>query len=122
MQLYTVYLYLETALHVSGGTSTHHQEGIQLYLQHLLFVTRLQLPAAIAVCSSNLDISACIATRYRLECPGDRIPVWASVSAPVQTRSGARPAFYTMGNGCFPGVKLRRYGTDHPPQSSAEVK
>jgi len=29
MQLYTVYLYLETALHVSGGTSTHHQESIQ---------------------------------------------------------------------------------------------
>jgi len=39
MQLYTVYLYLETALHVSGGTSTHHQERIQLYLQHLIFVT-----------------------------------------------------------------------------------
>ena len=34
-QDYTVYLYLETALHVSGGTSTHHQERIQLYLQHL---------------------------------------------------------------------------------------
>src|SRR5215475_1531056 len=30
MQRYTVYLYLETALHVSGGTSTHHQERIQL--------------------------------------------------------------------------------------------
>jgi hypothetical protein len=29
MQCYTVYLYLETALHVSGGTSTHHQERIQ---------------------------------------------------------------------------------------------
>jgi hypothetical protein len=26
MQRYTVYLYLETALQVSGGTSTHHQE------------------------------------------------------------------------------------------------
>jgi hypothetical protein len=26
MQRYTVYLYMETALHVSGGTSTHHQE------------------------------------------------------------------------------------------------
>jgi len=39
MQLYTVYLYLETALHVSGGTSTHHQERIQLYLQQLVFVT-----------------------------------------------------------------------------------
>jgi hypothetical protein len=31
MQRYTVYLYLETALHVSSGTSTHHQERIQLY-------------------------------------------------------------------------------------------
>jgi hypothetical protein len=27
MQRYTVYLYLETSLHVSGGTSTHHQES-----------------------------------------------------------------------------------------------
>jgi hypothetical protein len=35
MQSYTVYLYMETALHVSDGTSTHHQERIQLYLQHL---------------------------------------------------------------------------------------
>jgi len=37
MQRYTVYLYLETALQVSGGTSTHHHERIQLYLQHLVF-------------------------------------------------------------------------------------
>jgi hypothetical protein len=36
MRRYTVYLYLETALHVSGGTSTHHQERIQLYLQHMV--------------------------------------------------------------------------------------
>ena len=47
MQRYTVYLYLETALHVSGGTSTHHQERMQLYLQHLVFVRPLLLPAAI---------------------------------------------------------------------------
>jgi hypothetical protein len=47
MQRYTVYLYLETALYVSGGTFTHHQERIQLYLQHLLFVTPLLLSAAI---------------------------------------------------------------------------
>ena len=40
-------LYLETALHVTGVTSTHHQEGIQLYLQHLVFVTPLLLSAAI---------------------------------------------------------------------------
>jgi len=47
MQRYTVYLYLKTALHVSGGTSTHHQERIQLYLQHLVGVTPLLLSAAI---------------------------------------------------------------------------
>jgi hypothetical protein len=47
MQRYTFYLYLETALHVSGGISTHHQERIQLYLQNLVFVTQLLLPAAI---------------------------------------------------------------------------
>jgi hypothetical protein len=47
MQRYTVYLYLETALHVSGGASTHHRERIQLYLQHLVFVTPLLLSADI---------------------------------------------------------------------------
>jgi hypothetical protein len=47
MQRYTVYLYLEIALHVSGVTSTHHQERIQLYLQHLIFVTPLLLSAAV---------------------------------------------------------------------------
>jgi hypothetical protein len=47
MQRHTVYLYLETALRVTGGTSTHHQERIQLYLQHLVFFTPLLLSAAI---------------------------------------------------------------------------
>jgi len=39
--------YLETTLHVSGGTFTHRQERKQLYLQHLVFVTPLLLSAAI---------------------------------------------------------------------------
>jgi len=39
--------YLETGLHVSGGTITHHQERKQLYLQYLVFVTTLLLSAAI---------------------------------------------------------------------------
>ena len=39
--------YLENALYVSGGTTTHNQERKQLYLQHLLFVTPLMLSAAI---------------------------------------------------------------------------
>jgi hypothetical protein len=47
MKRHRVYLYLETALHVSGGTSTHHQKRIQLYRQHLVFVTPLLLSAAI---------------------------------------------------------------------------
>jgi hypothetical protein len=47
MQRYALYLNLETALYVSGGISTYHQERIQLYLQHLVFVTPLLLSAAI---------------------------------------------------------------------------
>jgi hypothetical protein len=39
--------YLETALHVSGGSTTHHQERKQMYLQHLIFVIPLLLSAAI---------------------------------------------------------------------------
>jgi hypothetical protein len=41
VQRHIFYLYMETALHVSGGTSTHNLERIQLYLQHLVFVTPL---------------------------------------------------------------------------------
>ena len=52
--------YLETALHISGGTTIHHQERKQLYLQHLVFVTPLLLSAryrggvgTALLCSSN---------------------------------------------------------------------
>jgi hypothetical protein len=47
MQRYTLSLYLETALHVSGGISTLHHERMQLYLQHPVFVTPLLIFAAI---------------------------------------------------------------------------
>jgi len=46
--------YLETALHVSDGTSTHHQERKQLYLQRLVFVKPLLLPAATAAVSPQV--------------------------------------------------------------------
>jgi hypothetical protein len=45
--------YPETALHVSGGTITRHQERKQLYLQHLVFVRPLLIPVAIAAVSSD---------------------------------------------------------------------
>jgi hypothetical protein len=38
---------LETALRVSGSTTSHHQERKQLYLHHLVFVTPLLIPAVI---------------------------------------------------------------------------
>ena len=47
MQHYTVYLYLETALRVLGGISTRHQVHTQLYLQPLVLVKPLLLPATI---------------------------------------------------------------------------
>jgi hypothetical protein len=45
--------YPETALHVSGGTSTPRQERKQLYPQHLVFLSALRLPVAIAPGSSD---------------------------------------------------------------------
>jgi hypothetical protein len=47
MQRYTVHLYLGTALYASDDTSAHYQEHIQLYIQHLVFVTPLLPSAAI---------------------------------------------------------------------------
>jgi len=44
----TEFIYFwKTALHISGGISTHHQEHTQLYLQYLVLVKPLLLPAAI---------------------------------------------------------------------------
>ena len=62
MQLHTVYLYLETALHVSCGISTH-QEHTQLYLQHLVLVKPLLLPAAIM---EDLELQLAAGSSYGL--------------------------------------------------------
>jgi len=43
MQQYTVYFYMQTALHVSGGISTHHQELMSLYPQYLALLIPLLL-------------------------------------------------------------------------------
>ena len=50
----TQFIYFwKTALHVLGRISTCHQEHTQLYLQYLVFVKPLLLPAAIVAGSSN---------------------------------------------------------------------
>jgi hypothetical protein len=60
-------LYLETALYISGGTTTHHQERKQLYLQCIVFVTPLLLPAPTTTGNSNsVTISGCC--RYSCLC------------------------------------------------------
>ena len=53
---------------------------------------------------------------------GDRIPVRAGFSAPVQTGPGAHPASYTIGTGSFPGVKRPGRGFDHPPHLASRLK
>jgi len=69
---------LETVLHVSGGTITHHQERKQLYLQHLVFVTLLLLPAATAAGSSN-SVTNTRCCRY------SRLRSWWWVMVPPKT-------------------------------------
>ena len=53
---------------------------------------------------------------------GDRIPVGAKFSSPVQAGPGAHPASYKMGTGSFPGVKRPGRGVDHPSPSRTEVE
>ena len=60
--------YLETALHVSGGTTIHHQERKQLYLQHLVFVRPLltvwQIPDAVDTVICAPDDGWCYHPKY----------------------------------------------------------
>jgi hypothetical protein len=63
-----------------------------------------------------------IANRLRAGRPGDRIPVGAVFSSPVQTGPEVHPASYPMGTGYFPGVNCPGRGVDHPSPISADVK
>ena len=68
-----------------------------------------------------------IATGYGLDGPGIESRCEARFSAPVQTGSGAHPAFCTIGTGSFPGVKSGRGVTltPHPllvPRSENRVE
>jgi hypothetical protein len=58
MQRYSIYLYLETALHVSGGTSNHHQERIHLYLQLECAVGGVRHPQYTQTGSNSSTIAA----------------------------------------------------------------
>ena len=53
MQRDTIYLFLGNALHVSGGSSAHHQELKTVYTASGYFVKPLLLPATVVVGSSK---------------------------------------------------------------------
>ena len=53
---------------------------------------------------------------------GDRIPMGARFSPPVQTGPGAHPASYTMGTGLSWGVQRPGRGVDHPPHLASRLK
>jgi len=65
-----------------------------------------------------------IAARYGLDGPGDRIPLGARFSAPVQTGPESHPASYAMGNErvSFQGIKRPGHGVDHPPHLALRLK
>jgi hypothetical protein len=52
---------------------------------------------------------------------GDRIPVGARFSAPVQTGPESHPASCTMGTESFPGVKERPGSNVDPSPPSSDV-
>jgi DNA-binding sugar fermentation-stimulating protein len=54
--------------------------------------------------------------------PGDRIPVGARFSTPVQTDPGAHAASCTMGTGVLTGVERPGLVVKHSHTSSNEVK
>jgi hypothetical protein len=66
--------------------------------------------------------SVSIATRYGAGRSGDRLPVVARFSAPVQTDPGAHPASCTMDTDLFLGVKRPECGVDDQPSCSTAVK
>jgi hypothetical protein len=53
---------------------------------------------------------------------GDRIPLWARFSAPVQTIPGFHLASYTMGSESFPRVMWPGRGVDYPPHLAPTLK
>ena len=63
-----------------------------------------------------------IATRYGMDGPGIESLWGVRFPAPVQTGPVARPAYYTMGSGSFPGVERPGRGVDQITPYSAEVK
>jgi hypothetical protein len=79
----------------------------------------IALPLPFTLLKVGWDRSVGIAGRS-----GDRIPVRAKFSAPVQTGPGAHRTSLQWVPGLFRGREVKRPGCgfDHPPTTSAEIK
>ena len=64
---YFIYLW-KTALHVSGGISTHHQENTQLYLKYLVLVKPWLLTVAIVEELELVCVCVCVCVRACVRC------------------------------------------------------
>jgi len=94
--------YLETAVHISGGTSTHHQERKQLYLQHLVFIATLLPPAAFV---EELQLV--------WVCCGWRTPPTAHSNNIAHSIICTRLFRGKMHSNCFNGIEILQGGLQH---------
>jgi hypothetical protein len=86
-----------TARHVA---SSYSLPTATLWPTHVLYtVTDQDVPSV----TTSYDTLHHDSDSLRAGRSGDRIPVMARFSAPIQTGAGAHPAFYTMGTGSFRG-------------------
>ena len=93
------------------SSHSHHNEN----LQSRGGGRRSSESNSLSLCSIKLIYVSRYSDSLRAGRSGDRIPVGARFSAPVQTGPGAHPASCTMGTGSFPGVKRPGRGADPPP-------
>jgi len=83
---------------------------------------RDEIPQPFQTSTVGRDTAVGIATPYGLDGPGMEFRWERDFPHPSRPPLGAHPAYCTMDNGSFPGVKRPGRGVYHPPQSSAEVK
>ena len=109
-----------TPTHTPNVALLDHRKNSVLYLHIIAFLN--PYPANVQnMVSSYQSCGPRKLSRYsdslQAARSGDRNPVGAKFSAPVQTGPGAYPASCTMGTGSFPGVKRPGRGAEPLPLS-----
>ena len=111
---------------VSNAGYTTFRGRVRVLATHSIRQFPLHFPSRVPPHSERSILNYMFEGRYsdslRAGRLGDRIPVGARFSAPIQTGPGTYPTSYTRGTGYFPEVKRLGRGVDFPPPSSTEVK